>query len=68
MDGLQLILVLVIAVALWILYHKVFHVVYFNAIQGLFREAVICIIIAGIIVFGISGKIGDTLHPKEELP
>ena len=37
MDGLQLILVLVIAVALWILYHKVFHVVYFNAIQGLFR-------------------------------
>ncbi len=68
MGGLQLILVLVIAVALWILYHKVFHVVYFNAIQGLFREAVICIIIAGIIVFGISGKIGDTLHPKEDPP
>ena len=68
MVGLQLILVLVIAVALWIAYHKVFHVVYFNAIHGLFREAVICIIIAGIIVFGISGKINSALHPKEELP
>ena len=65
---LRLILVVVLALVLWGLYHKIFHVVYFNALHGLFREIVICLVISMLIVSGISGKLSSLIHPEEPAP
>ena len=65
---LRLILVVVLALVLWVLYHKLFHVVYFNALHGLFREIVICLVISIFIVFGIYDKLNSIVHPKEPAP
>lgn len=59
--------VIILTVALWILYHKLFRVVYFDAITAVFREFVICLVIAILIVLGISRAIGSVL-PQEEVP
>lgn len=39
------VIVLVIAVGLWVLYHQLFHVVYFgNGFNAMFREFLVCIV------------------------
>ena len=59
--------VIILTVALWILYHKLFRVVYFDAITAVFREFVICLVIAILIVLGISRAIGSVLPQEGEL-
>lgn len=59
--------VIILTVALWILYHKLFRVIYFDAITAVFREFVICLVIAILIVLGISRTIGSVL-PQAEVP
>lgn len=62
MDTVKVVLMLALAAVLWVLYHKIFRVIYFDAITALFREIVICIIIAGIIVFGGFNVIAGVFH------
>lgn len=52
MSTLEMLVIAVLAIVLWILYHKIFDVIYFHAITALIREAVICIVIACFIVIG----------------
>lgn len=61
----KLLVVVVLAIIFWVLYHKIFHVIYFDAIGGLFREGAVCIILALLIVSGISGVAGNIFHPAK---
>jgi len=56
LENATVILVLVLAVILWILYHQLFHVVYFgNGFNAMFREFLVCFIIA-LLAVGFVGK------------
>ncbi|MGN1154547.1 MAG: hypothetical protein ACI4TK_00060 [Agathobacter sp.] len=68
MDTLKVILMLILAVALWVLYHKIFRVVYFDAIGAILKEIVVCLVIACLIVFGGFKAIGSFFHPKAPDP
>lgn len=54
------ILLLLITVALWVLYHKIFDVYYFDTIGGLGKEFIVCFILS-FIVLAILKKIGKVL-------
>lgn len=57
MDTIKVILIVILAIALWVLYHNLFNVIYFDAITALFREIVICLLIAGFVVLKGCGAI-----------
>ena len=52
------IIVVIVAVILWRLYHKVFSVTYFDLGMGLLREIVTCLVIAYFIVVIIANMLG----------
>ncbi len=54
------ILLLLITLALWVLYHKIFDVYYFDTIGGLGKEFIVCFILS-FIVMAILKKIGKVL-------
>ena len=68
MNIIKLVLIIIIMFALRNLYHKMFRVVYFDAVTAIFREFVICFLIAVVIVFGGFELIGDIFTPKEKDP
>jgi len=53
---------MVIGAALWVLYHKIFNVIYFNAMSGCFKEIVVCFLLGGIIATTIIG-LGTKFFP-----
>lgn len=54
------ILLLLITLALWVLYHKIFDVYYFDTIGGLGKEFIVCFILS-FIVLAILQKVGKIL-------
>lgn len=68
MNAIKMILVIILMFTLRNLYHKMFRVVYFNAVTAIFREFAICFLIAVVIVFGGFELIGDIFTPKEKDP
>lgn len=56
LENAAFIIVLILAIILWILYHQLFHVVYFgNGFNAMFREFLVCFIIA-LLAVGFVGK------------
>lgn len=56
LENAAFIIVLILAIILWILYHQLFHVVYFgNGFNAMFREFLVCFIIA-LLAVGVVGK------------
>ena len=56
LSQVSFIIVLVVAAGLWILYHQLFHVVYFgNGFNAMFREFLVCII-GSLLIVGLFGK------------
>lgn len=52
------ILMFILAAVLWVAYHKIFKVVYFDAASALLKEVVVCLVIAYLIIHVIAGKLG----------
>ena len=50
---LAAILIIVCSLVVWILYHKMFDVIYFDFANGCFKEILICCIIGTVLAFGI---------------
>lgn len=68
MNAIKILLTIILMFALRNLYHKMFRVVYFDAVTAIFREFAICFLISGIIVFGGFSKIGSMFTPNEKDP
>lgn len=68
MNVIKLILTIILMFVLWNLYHKMFHVVYFDALSAIFTEFVVCFAIAAFIVFKGFSMIGSLFTPKEKDP
>lgn len=66
MSTLEMIIIAIIAIALWVLYHKIFHVIYFHVVTALIREAVICIVIACFIVVGGKNLLSSIISPNND--
>lgn len=65
LDGLIAIIVLALTIAIWILYHKLFHVVYFNAPVALVREFAICFLLAAGIFWVVTSPIRALFNHDE---
>ncbi len=59
---------IVLTIALFRLYHKMFRVIYTNALSGIARELFICFLLAGAIVVGIPLAIQSVFLPKKPVP
>ena len=55
MTTIFIILIFVLAIILWRLYHKIFNVVYFG-MSAFFKEIIICFLIAYVIVYWLLGS------------
>lgn len=55
-----IILVLIVTVVLWLIYHSIFDVAYFDTIGGLGKEFIVCFILS-FIVLAILKKLGKVL-------
>ena len=53
MNTIIIILTLIFAVALWVMYHKIFDVVYFNLSKGIFKEIIVSLV-AGLFLTGLT--------------
>lgn len=56
------ILWLVCSIVCFVIYHKCFHVVYFNLANGCFREIVVCVLLGGIFAAIIYYLLGFLLN------
>lgn len=65
LNGLMGIIILALTIAIWILYHKLFHVVYFNAPVALVKEFAVCFILAAAILYGVTSPIRSFFHPDK---
>lgn len=72
-ENITWILTIVYAVILFILYHKIFHVIYFSLSDGLFNELIVCFFgglllaggtmkLLGGLIGGITGIVAGVLH------
>ena len=68
MKLIQGILMIVLTIALFRLYHKMFRVIYTNALSGIARELFICFLLARAIVVGIPLAIQSVFLPKKPVP
>lgn len=59
-------LVLILAAVLWYLYHKLFTVVYTNALAGILREVVICLVLSVVILTVVFNALGIEVNSKKK--
>lgn len=52
------VLTFILALVLWVIYHKIFDVTYFDFGSAFLKEVVVCLLIAYLIVHGVAGKLG----------
>lgn len=52
------IFVLILTAVLWYLYHKLFAVVYVNALSGIIRELAICFVLSLVIIATLMNILG----------
>ena len=60
------ILILALTAALWYLYHKLFNVVYVNALAGIAKEIAACFFLSVIILTVVSNALGIKAKPKDK--
>ena len=47
------ILIMICSIVVWVLYHKLFDVIYFNVASGCLKEILICFFIGALLAYGI---------------